>query len=162
MIFTVGCLKNLNNPCRSCFLSLDLSNFRNKFSLNKNWVLFWIHKKRKYARAWIGNGFIFWPWAVDNLLRPVDKPLSTGLWPVENLIHSFFSVSCCQQALSTVFCAQPTSLQPVFFICFFFKCFLLKFYWVFLIIISYLKTKQIFNSYHTDPNSRRADIYTSF
>jgi len=61
MILAIGCSKNLVNPIRIWFSwsrrILDSLIFRNKSSLNRNWILFILLLKRKLAIAWKENYF---------------------------------------------------------------------------------------------------------
>ena len=77
MILVVRYLKKLINPCRSWFswfrTILDHLNFKNKSSLNRNWVLFELHQKRNL-----------------NALKKMKSESCLGYW-----------LSTCQSGLST-------------------------------------------------------------
>ena len=147
MILVVRCLKNLINFYRSWFSwsrrILDPSNFRNKSSLYRNRFLFELHQKKKHACAWIKNRNLFWPWAVYMQVMPFDSPLSTCHDACRKSETGSFSVSCCRH-VDNALCAVdiPIDYHTFCLICFFSQVFFFSnFNWIFLTIISYLKTR---------------------
>ena len=128
MILVVGCLKNLINSCTIWFSwsrrIQDPSNFKNKSSLNRNWVLFGVHQKKNLngsAKENLNMIFDYWlSAAFSGLLR--DVPVCWQQMPVcrqqmllvNKLSCLFFSISCCRHCRQPTGCSRQACRLPLF------------------------------------------------
>ena len=141
MILVVRYLKNLINPCRSWFpwsrRILNPSNFRNKSSLNRNWVLrVRQQKKLECTRKRKPES------DSDYWLSTTFSSLSTGMPVYRQQVCQF--VDRLSYLLFVPLCRQPIGCITFFF--FFRSSFFSNSIESSLAIISNLKTRQISNS----------------
>ena len=100
---------------------LDLLIFKNKSSLNRNWILFILHLKRKLAIAWKGNCFTL---ICFFCFKPLSSPTRLNLlwlsFPLEKqekiLTIAFTWMNACCIALYKYHSPFPTYF---FYCCFF-------------------------------------------